>query len=95
MEQTIKWFSADELPKKGGHYLIAGRMVVNNHIKNVVVSCAIQSYSLPRTVEEQNGFWNETIKKDMTIEYWAEFPKSPLVSTSDNDLDACLKRTSI
>ena len=88
MEQTIKWFSADELPKKGGNYLIAGRVVVNHHIKNVVVSRYLQSYFLPRTAEEQEEFWNKIIKEDMTIEYWAEFPKSPLDSTSDNDLDA-------
>ena len=88
MEQTIKWFSADELPKKGGYYLIAGRLVVKHHIENVVVSCALRSYLLPRTVEEQKGFWNKVIKEYMTIEYWADFPKSPLVSTSDNDLDA-------
>ena len=84
MEQTIKWFSADELPKKGGRYLISGRMVVNHHIENVVVSC----YLLSRAVEEQKRVLNKIIEEDMTIEYWAEFPKSPLVSTSDNDLGA-------
>ena len=87
MEQ-IKWFSVDELPKKEGNYLIAGRRVVNHHIENVVVSCALPSYLLSRAVEEQKGFWNKIIKEDMTIEYWADFPKSPLVSTSDNGLGA-------
>ena len=79
MEQTIKWFSVDEIPKEGGYYPIAGRYIKNHRILNTIVIIYIHSYLIPTYNEEIGSFWSKLgVKENMTIEYWAELPKSPL-----------------